>query len=161
MVKRANLFVLPMVFCLISGGVATLRDRPILAPVQKRNNFITVFNTRKGILVEVHVVLPKNKDKKPSFQYTFIKSLKPLPAKERQQLLFKTTFIPICDECLYRFPININVWSYMKIKYSVKRLYSILNPLNIFMAVHLVSEEIGAKSVLFKFWGPKRHQWFF
>lgn len=90
MVKRANLFVLPMVFCLISGGVTTLRDRPILAPVQKRNNFITVFNTRKGILVEVHVVLPKNKERKtqPSFQYTFIKSLKPLPAKERQQLPF-------------------------------------------------------------------------
>lgn len=95
----------------------------------------------------------KTKTKKTNHPFSILslKVLNPSQRKRGSSSLFKTTFIPICDECLYRFPININVWSYMKIRYSVKRLYSILNPLNIFMAVHLVSEKIGAKSVLLFF----------
>ncbi len=45
---------------MISGAAASLQDPPILAPVQKRNNFsITAFKTRQGTLVQVHVVLAR------------------------------------------------------------------------------------------------------
>lgn len=138
-VKHANLCLLPVVFCLISGGVAILRDHPILAPVQKRNNFLTVFNTRKGIIVEVHVVLPKEKKNPPVYFHQISKVLiAPRKREAAASFFLKTSYIPICDKCLYGFPINIAVWSYMRIRYSVERLYSILNPLHFISSWHYI-----------------------
>lgn len=89
------------------GAATTLLDPPILAPVQKRNNFIMAFKPRKGILVEVHVVLQK-KQPPDSFSNNFLSltsvrkhsgnmtSLCRIPHSP----FLKHTYFPICDKCL-------------------------------------------------------------
>ena len=69
---------------MISGAAASPLDPPILAPVQKRNNFITAFKTRQGTLVQVHVVLQGKQPHPFSMLFIFIEKSY-FPQKRQRQ----------------------------------------------------------------------------